>query len=1017
MSDKLPSIDDFYEELPSIDEIIKEEKELPSVDEFVEKEEEEIPDTAPCSIEEEVEPQDLTEVIRLINDVRKDIPDIPEIKYYDEQLEQLTSYIEGIKESIPEIPEQKTYDVEIETVCNLIDELKEEVRTNAADIPEIKYYDEEIGRLTHRLNSLPEIRHYEGNLTSLKEDILAVKESIPQFPKWVNEVNEVPDFSWIGKTFGVIDSDFVKVNDGLDSIRGRIDQEIQEISENFDLKDFENKVEFEKVFNNLKETKENIYKELREAALKIHETKHSFKNDDRLLKKHILSKYNVLKQRVEEEVKEFNRKNDATKDLYGGYFEGLTQEIANLPKVKYYDEDIEKLSGDVKNLKSLYLIVDELKEKQQAFKKEFNEIKDLQEGLLNEPNDEPQSVDGNSDPLTPLDKQFPNLKSLADHYRLFISRTQQQIATIGGGGAGFINDLSDVEVGTTPTTGEVLIYNGTNWVGIGSTLISSADQSLDSALKVGNVSGIGMSVGVITATNGFFTGILTATELNYDNVQNIYSTGIVTATKGIQQTGSEGLHVTAGVSTFVGLTSCLGGLNVKAGSANTSLIVEGNARVLGVLTVGSGSVTIDTDTVHVGAGITLHRSTGNMTVSGIITAGVYHGDGSGLIGVASTDNISSGTTANLYGGLKVGSAATIATNGNATYSGIVTAANFVGGGANITALSGSNIASGTVAAARVATLNQDTTGNAATATILETTRAIGGVNFNGSAAINLPGVNESGNQNTSGTAAGLSGSPTITVAKVNVGTAATIHSTGGITAGIVTATSFVGPLTGNVTGNASGSSGSCTGNAATATILATARNIGGVSFDGSAAINLPGVNTAGDQDTTGTATNATNITAADESSDTTCFPLFVTAATGNLPPKTGSNLSFNSSSGALTATSFSGDGSNLTGTGPQEADTSVSSTSATTVLSVAHASYRGSFVKVLITQGSAYQMGNYTIIHDGTTASIIEESAIATGSMLGTFSATISGINLLMQVTMGSSSSATVTVKADNITV
>ena len=209
MSDKLPSIDDFYEELPSIDEIIKEEKELPSVDEFVEKEEEEIPDTAPCSIEEEVEPQDLTEVIRLINDVRKDIPDIPEIKYYDEQLEQLTSYIEGIKESIPEIPEQKTYDVEIETVCNLIDELKEEVRTNAADIPEIKYYDEEIGRLTHRLNSLPEIRHYEGNLTSLKEDILAVKESIPQFPKWVNEVNEVPDFSWIGKTFGVIDSDFV----------------------------------------------------------------------------------------------------------------------------------------------------------------------------------------------------------------------------------------------------------------------------------------------------------------------------------------------------------------------------------------------------------------------------------------------------------------------------------------------------------------------------------------------------------------------------------------------------------------------------------------------------------------------------------------------------------------------------------------------------------------------------------------------------------------------------------------
>ena len=56
--------------------------------------------------------------------------------------------------------------------------------------------------------------------------------------------------------------------------------------------------------------------------------------------------------------------------------------------------------------------------------------------------------------------------------------------------------------------------------------------------------------------------------------------------------------------------------------------------------------------------------------------------------------------------------------------------------------------------------------------------------------------------------------------------------------GLLTATGFAGALTGNVTGNASGSSGSCTGNAATATKLATARNIAGVSFDGSANISL-----------------------------------------------------------------------------------------------------------------------------------------------------------------------------------
>ena len=63
---------------------------------------------------------------------------------------------------------------------------------------------------------------------------------------------------------------------------------------------------------------------------------------------------------------------------------------------------------------------------------------------------------------------------------------------------------------------------------------------------------------------------------------------------------------------------------------------------------------------------------------------------------------------------------------------------------------------------------------------------------------------------------------------------------------------------------------------------------------------------------TGTASTATNVTVADESSDTTCFPTFVTAATGNLPPKTGSNLTFDSSNGTLTATTFSGSGASLT---------------------------------------------------------------------------------------------------------
>lgn len=98
--------------------------------------------------------------------------------------------------------------------------------------------------------------------------------------------------------------------------------------------------------------------------------------------------------------------------------------------------------------------------------------------------------------------------------------------------------------------------------------------------------------------------------------------------------------------------------------------------------------------------------------------------------------------------------------------------------------------------------------------------------------------------------------------------------------GNLSSTTFTGAVVGDVTGNISGSSGSCIGNAATATLATNATNA---------------TNAA-------TATNATNITVAAESTDTTCFPLFATSATGDQAPKSSTNLTFDASAGRLSAT-------------------------------------------------------------------------------------------------------------------
>ena len=283
-----------------------------------------------------------------------------------------------------------------------------------------------------------------------------------------------------------------------------------------------------------------------------------------------------------------------------------------------------------------------------------------------------------------------------------------------------------------------------------------------------------------------------------------------------------------------------------------TLDVDANAGIIGNLTVGGNTTLGDaaTDTVTVTADVASPLlpsadDTYDLGAVGSEWRNLYV-DGTANIDalVADTADINGGTVDGaVIGGASAaaGTFTSLNASGTATLATVdINAGNIDGtviGAASAAAITGTTI-TGT-------SFVGDVTGNADTATALATARTIGGVSFNGTANINLPGVNAAGNQNTSGTAAD-------------------------------------------------------------ATILETARTIGGVSFDGSANINLPGVNTAGNQNTSGNAATATILaTARTIAGNSFNGSANITIAATDLSDTdqslaTGDNVTFSSVTGNLT---------------------------------------------------------------------------------------------------------------------
>jgi hypothetical protein len=553
---------------------------------------------------------------------------------------------------------------------------------------------------------------------------------------------------------------------------------------------------------------------------------------------------------------------------------------------------------------------------------------------------------------------------------LALTGTQFRIADTGT--AGTYGSASAVPVFTTNAQGQVTAVTNTN-IAISGTAVSG-----DIAGQAGSVANA-LTAGTFLTSGGTYNGSAARTFA-------VDATSANTASKVVARDASGNFSAGTITATLSGAaTSATTATNLAGGAANR-LAVQSGAGATGfvvaptvsgqVLRWNGSSFDYVAGTI---SGAALGGNISTLTFGTFLTGTSYNGTGAVTLGTNATNaNTASTLVARDASGNFSAGTITAALTGNATTATTAGTITSQANSATITATSANtanqivlrdasgNFSAGTITASLSgnATTSSSTSGNAASATVLQTARTIGGVSFNGSANINLPGVNTAGNQNTTGTASNVTGTVavgnggtgqttytdgqllignttggtlakatltagtgitvtngagSITVAAVNNGTVTSVSGTGtvqGLTlSGTVTSSGNLTlggslsavSLTTQVSGTlpiANGGTGgttaqaainnlaaavtngqylrgngtnvlmsaiqaadvptlnqSTTGNAATATTLQTARTIGGVSFNGSANINLPGVNTAGNQNTTGTAANVTGTVA------------------------------------------------------------------------------------------------------------------------------------------------------------
>ena len=403
-----------------------------------------------------------------------------------------------------ELPKYKKLFAETEVKTEQkVNEVIDAYRQNIEDLnAKVKLFTEtEIPKYSNllietKLKSEQEVKDLEKEVLSrvnnLTEKVQSISEGIPEkTSEKIQELKEVTD----------------KYKEEIDSISKKYqalykDFKNREISENEKLESYSKDIEkYYKRFNFLEETVNEDLREIQNVLIQSNETYHAS----------LKTEVGKFRNKISEQMK------DLEMDL-----------TVNEKHIKKQNEHIESIQEEIKEVLER-LQLDKLEEKNKELVEKINYLEETiseinEKKLLTEDNPTlpgDPSTNNSSDPLTPLDQKFVTLDQLQSHYRTFINRIQQQIATIGGGG---IEDA--------PNDGQTYSRKGRQWVvaGGGGSFVTDS-VGIHTTKNVGIGSTARSDSALYVEGNATITGNLNVTgDLSYDeaNATNWNVTGIAT---------------------------------------------------------------------------------------------------------------------------------------------------------------------------------------------------------------------------------------------------------------------------------------------------------------------------------------------------------------------------------------------------------------------------------------------------------------------------------------------------------